>query len=113
LDAMKLLDHFVVVARRRRLARKTIDVYLGWVKQFLAFCAEQSRGSAIVVTSPLDRLSSLQLASCSARAVNEGPRNARKSPRRDPAMCRGVPSNSAPMCHGLPSPASGGERSCA
>src|SRR5947208_13482373 len=36
---MKLLEQVVVVARRRRLAQSTIDVYLLWIRQFLGFCA--------------------------------------------------------------------------
>jgi integron integrase len=36
---MKLLQQFEIVARRRRLAQNTIDVYLHWIKQFLTFCA--------------------------------------------------------------------------
>jgi hypothetical protein len=34
---MKLLQQLFVVARRRRLAAGTIDVYSSWVRQFLAF----------------------------------------------------------------------------
>ena len=41
---MKLLDHFVVVAQRRRLGEHTIECYLTWVRQVTTFCA--SRHSA-------------------------------------------------------------------
>jgi hypothetical protein len=34
---MKLLQQLFVVARRRRLAAGTIDVYSSWVRQFLTF----------------------------------------------------------------------------
>ena len=36
---MKLFDHFVVVAQRRRLSEHTIECYLTWVRQFMTFCA--------------------------------------------------------------------------
>ena len=36
---MKLLDQVVIVARRRRLAQSTIDVYRLWIRQFLTFSA--------------------------------------------------------------------------
>jgi integron integrase len=36
---MKLLDHFIVVAQRRRLSGHTIECYLTWVRQFMTFCA--------------------------------------------------------------------------
>jgi hypothetical protein len=37
---MKLLDEGVLAARRRRLARNTIDVYSGWIRGYLRFCAD-------------------------------------------------------------------------
>src|SRR6266542_5610937 len=36
---MKLLEEVVIVARRRRMAQNTIDVYCLWIRQFLTFCA--------------------------------------------------------------------------
>jgi integron integrase len=41
---MKLLDQVVVVARQRRLAENTIDVYLLRIRQYLAFCAGRRGG---------------------------------------------------------------------
>jgi hypothetical protein len=41
LGTMKLLEQVVVVARRRRLAQNTIDVYCLWIRQFLTFCAQK------------------------------------------------------------------------
>jgi site-specific recombinase XerD len=38
---MKLLDHFVVVAQRRRLSEHTIDCYLSWLRQFMTFSADR------------------------------------------------------------------------
>jgi integron integrase len=38
---MKLLEQVVIVARRRRLAQNTIDVYCLWIRQFLAYSAQQ------------------------------------------------------------------------
>jgi integron integrase len=38
---MKLLQQAIVVARRRRLAPSTIEVYCVWIRQFLAFAAQQ------------------------------------------------------------------------
>jgi site-specific recombinase XerD len=38
---MKLLEQVVVVARRRRLAQNTIDVYRLWIRQFLTFSAQR------------------------------------------------------------------------
>jgi hypothetical protein len=38
---MKLLEQVVVVARRRRLAQNTIDVYRLWIRQFLTFSARR------------------------------------------------------------------------
>jgi site-specific recombinase XerD len=38
---MKLLEQLEVVARRRGLARNTIEVYRLWLRQFLAFCAHR------------------------------------------------------------------------
>lgn len=37
---MKLLDEVELAARRRRLARNTIDVYSGWIRGYLRFCAD-------------------------------------------------------------------------
>jgi hypothetical protein len=37
---MKLLDEVVLAARRRRLARNTIDDYSGWIRGYLRFCAD-------------------------------------------------------------------------
>lgn len=40
---MKLLDQLGTVARRRGLARNTVDAYSSWVRQFLAFSARRHR----------------------------------------------------------------------
>jgi site-specific recombinase XerD len=37
--SVKLLEQVVIVARRRRLAQNTIDVYRLWIRQFLTFSA--------------------------------------------------------------------------
>lgn len=36
---MKLLEQFKIVAARRRLAEKTVEAYLSWIRQFLTFSA--------------------------------------------------------------------------
>ena len=36
---MKLLEQVEIVARRKRLAKNTIDVYALWIKRFLTFSA--------------------------------------------------------------------------
>jgi integron integrase len=36
---MKLLEQVELVARRRRMARNTIDVYIAWIRQYLHFSA--------------------------------------------------------------------------
>ena len=41
---MKLFDHFVVVAQRRRLSEHTIECYLTWVRQFMTFSAARHVG---------------------------------------------------------------------
>jgi site-specific recombinase XerD len=38
---MKLLDQFVVVAMRRRLAPNSIDAYSSWIRQFIAFSKQR------------------------------------------------------------------------
>lgn len=38
---MKLLDHFIVVAQRRRLSEHTIECYLTWIRQFMTGCASR------------------------------------------------------------------------
>ncbi len=38
---MRLLEQLFIVARRRRLAQNTIDVYSLWVRQFLTFSAQR------------------------------------------------------------------------
>jgi integron integrase len=38
---LKLLEQVVIVARRRRLAQNTIDVYRLWIRQFLTFSAQR------------------------------------------------------------------------
>src|SRR5687768_1075272 len=38
---MKMLEQFVCVARRRRLARRTIELYVHWVRQFMTFSARR------------------------------------------------------------------------
>jgi hypothetical protein len=43
-STMKLLEQVVVVARRRRMAQNSIDAYCLWIRQFLAFSAEQLLG---------------------------------------------------------------------
>jgi hypothetical protein len=41
---MKLLEHVMVVARRRRMAQNTCDAYCLWIGQVLIFSA-QRRGT--------------------------------------------------------------------
>jgi integron integrase len=41
---MKLLEQFDLVARRRRLARNSIDAYSSWIRDFLGFAAARAGG---------------------------------------------------------------------
>lgn len=40
---MTLMEQVVLVGRRLRLARNTIDGYAGWIRGYLEFCAAQRR----------------------------------------------------------------------
>jgi len=37
---MRLLEQVELAARRRRLSRNTVDVYSGWIRGYLRFCAD-------------------------------------------------------------------------
>jgi site-specific recombinase XerD len=55
---MKLLDCVAEVARVRRLSANTCDAYLGWVRNFLAFCRDRHgvwRHAADLGTADVER----------------------------------------------------------